>query len=471
MAETKILIVDDDVDTCTLLARLLAKNGYLVEQAYSGKAAFSLMNAGHFDLILCDFRLGDMEGTEILAGIKKILPSVPVIVITGYSDIRTAVNVIKSGAFDYVAKPLIPDEILLTIKKALAQTGANQNDSTQPAVSHHKQAKSPGGEDFIVGESDEAKEMVKQISLVAPTNFSVIIYGESGSGKEAVARTIHNQSKRSDKAFVALDCGAISRELAGSELFGHEKGSFTGAIGAKTGHFEMANGGTLFLDEVANLPYDVQVALLRVVQERKLRKLGGTKEIALDVRILIASNENLMEMHRKGKFREDLFHRFNEFSINVPPLRDRKKDIMVLAAHFLKLAAADLNKNISGFSDDAVKCFMTYEWSGNIRELKNIIKRAALLSDDSVIAARHLPLEISNPSKFIAFEPGSDDGKDVPVNTSLKNAAQEAESEAILRVLKQVNFNKTKAAKLLDIDRKTLYNKMKAFNLLSEDEV
>ncbi len=464
--QKRIFVVDDDVDTCALLSRFLTKNGFEVEYSHSGRSALSQLKEKKFHLVLSDFRLGDIDGTEMLAGIKKILPDIPVIIITGYSDIKTAVNIIKSGAFDYIAKPLIPDEILHTIKRALDSS----NKAGSPATGKKREANGiPSGDDFIVGESPVAKEMFRQIDLVAPTNYSVIIYGESGSGKEAVARTIHNRSTRSSKPFVALDCGAISKELAASELFGHEKGSFTGAIDAKTGHFEMANGGTLFLDEIANLPYDVQSALLRVVQERRVRKLGGNKEIDLDVRILVASNEDLMESHHKGKFREDLFHRFNEFSIHVPALRDRQKDIMVFVNYFLKIANEELNKNITGFSDDVKNCFMQYEWPGNIRELKNVIKRGALLSNDSIIHAKHLPLEISNPAKFISDELSSSVLKDGSA-TSLKSAAQGAEYEAILKVLKQVNFNKTKAAQILNVDRKTLYNKMKTYNLLQGDE-
>jgi len=466
--QKKILVVDDDVDTCMLLSRFLGKQGFMVNYSHSGKTALSNLRENPAHLVLCDFRLGDIDGTDMLAEIKKISPDVPVIIITGYSDIKTAVNVIKSGAYDYVAKPLIPDEILHTIKRALESTGRK---TTEPQAKQKKATRVSVDEGYIIGESPEAKELFRQIDLVAPTNYSVIIYGESGSGKEAVARTIHQRSPRGDKPFVALDCGAISKELAGSELFGHEKGSFTGAIDAKTGHFEMANGGTLFLDEIANLPYDVQAALLRVVQERKVRRIGGNKEIMLDVRILVASNEDLMESHHKGKFREDLFHRFNEFSIHVPPLRERRKDMEIFVDYFLKSANDELNKNITGLSDDAMNCFLQYQWPGNIRELKNVIKRGALLSDDSVIRAKHLPLEISNPSKFMSSESPVNTEKEVAPNTSLKSAAHEAEYEAILKVLKQVNFNKTKAAQLLNIDRKTLYNKMKGFNLLREDEV
>jgi two-component system response regulator HydG len=470
----KILVADDDVDTCTLLSRFLGKNGFLVEHAHSGKTALARIASEKFDLILSDFRLGDIEGLEMLIEIKKVSPSTPVIIITGYSDIKTAVNVIKSGAFDYIAKPLIPDEILHTVKKALSSSSEPVVDGKLKSEAILKKGILAYMEDdFIVGDSPVSKELFKQISLVAPTNYSVIIYGESGSGKEAVARTIHNNSPRKDKPFVALDCGAISRELAASELFGHEKGSFTGAIAAKTGHFEMANGGTLFLDEVGNLPYDVQVVLLRVVQERKVRKIGGNKELPLDVRILVASNENLMESHRNGKFREDLFHRFNEFSINVPPLRDRNEDMMIFANYFLTAANAELSKNITGFHSEVLNCFLQYQWPGNIREMKNVIKRAALLSDDLLIHAKNLPLEISNPSKFMSHsfnERLVNNNHEVNSTVSLKNAAQEAEYEAILKVLKQVNFNKSKAAKLLNIDRKTLYNKMKGFNLLKEEE-
>lgn len=468
MDQKKILVIDDDVDTCSLLSRFLGKHGFEVTAAHSGKSALPMLRENKYNLILSDFRLGDFDGTQMLAEIKKISPDVPVIIITGYSDIKTAVNVIKSGAYDYVAKPLIPDEILHIIKRALDSSSVKK--PVEPAAKQLHENNIPDGDQFIIGESPEAKELFKQIDLVAPTSYSVIIYGESGSGKEAVARSIHQKSPRKEKPFVALDCGAISKDLAGSELFGHEKGAFTGASDAKTGHFELANGGTLFLDEIANLPYEVQAALLRVVQERKVRKLGGNKEISLDVRILVASNEDLMESHHKGKFREDLFHRFNEFSIHVPPLRDRKKDMIIFVNYFLAATNAELNKNISGLSEDAMQCFMQYQWPGNIRELKNVMKRAALLSDGTLIEAKHLPLEISNPSKFISSDSQHGSEKENASSTSLKNAAQEAEYTAILKVLKQVNFNKTKAAQLLNIDRKTLYNKMRSFNLLREDE-
>jgi two-component system, NtrC family, response regulator HydG len=457
----KILVVDDDVDICMLLSAFLGKKGFEVSKAHSSKGMLNLMNEKKFDAVLCDFRLGDTDGLEAISEIHKIDAAVPVIIITGYSDIKTAVNVIKSGAFDYVAKPLIPDEILHTIQRALDASG-NGSAALPTAVKKEKTVSERLIGDYIIGDSKEAKELFKQIDLVAPTNYSVIIYGESGSGKEAVARSIHIKSKRKDMPFVALDCGAISRELAGSELFGHEKGSFTGALAQKTGHFELANGGTLFLDEVANLPFDVQTSLLRVVQEQRMKRIGGIQEMQLDVRILVASNENLLESHRKGRFREDLYHRFNEFSINVPSLRDRQDDIMIFAGHFLQSANKELNKEIKSFDADVVECFRRYYWPGNIREMKNVIKRAALLCDEEIIRSKFLPVEISNPDKFMQPENGTPHSSS---GTDLKSAAQEAEYETIVKVLKQVNYNKSKAAKLLNIDRKTLYNKMKTYNL------
>jgi two-component system, NtrC family, response regulator HydG len=471
----KILIIEDDVDVSMLLKRFLTKHNYEVLTAHSGNKGLSMFDEEQPNLVLCDFRLGDLDGMEVLSRIKDKNYNVPVIIITGYSDIKIAVKVIKLGAFDYITKPLFPDEILLTIKRAFdshesspSQPGDN-NSEMQPDDGTYKKPRiiiPSANTEFLIGNSSQSKALYKQIDLVAPTNYSVIIYGESGSGKEAIAQSIHARSLRKDMPFVAMDCGAISKELAGSELFGHEKGSFTGAMGTKIGHFELANGGTLFLDEVGNLPYETQALLLRVIQERKMKRIGGTKEILLDVRLIVASNENLNEAYRRGKFREDLFHRFNEFSISVPPLRERKDDIMHFARFFLEKSNAELNKNIKDFEPDVIQYFLDYPWYGNLREMKNVIKRAALLSETETIEAKSLPLEISNHSKLIFPENKTSDemvSKDHTPN--LKAAAHEAEYEMILKVLKQVNFNKSKAAKLLNIDRKTLYNKMRAFDL------
>ena len=490
----RILVIDDDTDICLLLRRFLNKNGFEVAIAHNGAAGLAVLEEFQPNLVLTDFRLGDMDGATILLHIKEKFPYVPVLIITGYSDIKVAINVLKQGAYDYITKPLFPDEILLTIKKALShptQQERNDNNSTDAAADlsngSPKKSKQPLG--YIFGEGPESSYLYKQVDLVAPTNYSVLIYGESGSGKEAVALELHKRSKRAAGPFVAMDCGAISRELAASELFGHEKGAFTGALAQKIGHFEMANGGTLFLDEVGNLPSDVQMSLLRVVQERKLRRIGASREIAVDVRLIVASNERLIEATRRGKFREDLYYRFNEFSIDVPPLRDRKADLMTFGQFFLDKTNHELGKQVHGFSPEVVRAFQDYPWPGNLREMRNVIRRATLLTDGGLIEARTLPFELLNHSR-LSFEPATaamglptfvaapepvkypvyEPAPVAPTNADnakadLKSAAFGAEYDLILNVLKQVNFNKSKAAETLGIDRKTLYNKMKKVNL------
>lgn len=492
----KILVIDDDRDMCLLLNRFLTKRGFQVVEHYNGKKALEYISSEKPDLILCDFRLEDMDGKQVLIKTREIHPYVPFIIITGYSEVKMAVEMLKLGAFDYVTKPVFPDEILVTINKALsgekAETiipAAASTSSVQTATPNIRKPKTgDADEKYIFGKTPEMVNILKQIELVAPTNYSVIIYGESGSGKEAIAQKIHLNSSRRSQPFIAIDCGALSRELAGSELFGHEKGSFTGALNQKIGSLELANGGTIFLDEIANLPYDIQVALLRVVQERKIRRVGGNKDIELDVRIIVASNEKLWDAARVGKFREDLYHRFNEFSINLPPLRDRAEDILLYARHFLAATNEELGKNIADFSPEVQQVFNSYPWYGNLRELKNVVKRAALLTDGQLVALQSLPFEIiyhqrlsaennsmpavSTSASMVASSPVSGPVEN-PVlpppppptfhENSLKAVSIDAEYEMIVEALKQSNFNKTKAAKLLNIDRKTLYNKMKQY--------
>lgn len=466
----KILIIDDDTDICLLLNRFLTRKGHAVTTAHTGQGGLALLEKERPELVMTDFRLGDMEGSEVLQRIKEKLPEVPVLIITGYSDIRVAVNVMKQGAFDYITKPILPDEIVLTIDKALLSRGLKPERPAQPGR-RTPPPEGPGQERFIMGVSASAREFYRQIDLVAPTNFSVVIYGESGSGKESVARLIHDKSPRRNKPFVAMDCGAISKELANSELFGHEKGSFTGALQTKIGHFEMANGGTLLLDEVANLPYDVQVALLRVVQERNLRRIGGAREIDINVRIIVASNERLSEACRSGRFREDLYHRFNEFSLEVPPLRARREDIMLFARFFLKQTAEELRKDVLDFEPEVERIFLRYPWYGNVREMRNVVKRATLLTDGPLVQAKALPFEIIHFDKTGIAEmddrmPPAGADTEAPADSSpLKNAAQTAEFDVILRTLKETRFNKSKTARMLGIDRKTLYNKLKQYNI------
>jgi two-component system response regulator HydG len=458
----RILVIDDDADMCTLLSRFLSKNGYEVDTAHSGNKGIEKFMASFFDIVLCDYRLGDKkDGKDILIEIKQHNPATIVLIITGYSDIKTAVDVIKAGAYDYITKPLIPDEVLNVLSKAL-----NQPD-TETSVTAYKENKTVSTSfnpalEFLEGQDATTKDLYKQIDLVAPTNFSIILYGESGTGKEVIAKTIHERSNRKGKPFIAMDCGTLSKELAGSELFGHMKGSFTGALADKEGHFELANGGTLFLDEVVNLSPEIQASLLRVIQERKFKRVGGNKEIDVDVRVVVASNENLQEAYRRGKFREDLYHRFNEFSISLPPLRNRKNDIPLFADFFLNKTMAELNKKIDGFDNEVLNMFIKYNWPGNLREFRNVIRRCTLLTGSGRITAASLPHEISNsssnqtPSATAAAEPQK-------ISLDLKDSASKAEYETIMHVLKEVNFNKTKAAEILKIDRKTLYNKIKGY--------
>jgi two-component system, NtrC family, response regulator HydG len=470
----KILIIDDEVNVALLLSKFLTRNGFDITTAATGSSGLEFLKNGSFDLVLCDFRLEDTDGREMLKSIKTDYPKTGVIIITGYSDIKMAVELIKMGAYDYITKPLYPDEILNTINKAFETHHALVDTPESITVSKPSNGKKPQlpNSDFVVGSSKAAKELARQIELVAPTNYSVIILGESGTGKESAAKNIHLHSQRASMPFIAMDCGSLTKELAASEFFGHEKGSFTGALYTKIGHFEMANGGTLFLDEVGNLSYEIQAALLRTVQERKVKRIGSTKEIDLDVRIIIATNESLQEGILKGRFREDLYHRFNEFTIYMPALRDLGTDIMLLANHFLQTANQELGRNVTSFSPEVEECFLNYRWAGNIRELKNVVRRATLITEGDVIQIKALPLEISNYRSTPAYETvGAEQQHYEPAPVvkeskhDLKNAAQEAEYDTILKVLREVNFNKTKAAEILNIDRKTLYNKMKAINL------
>lgn len=472
-----ILVIDDNLDICQLLQRFLSKKGHEVETTLSGEDGISLIKEKTYDLIFCDFNLRKMEGREVLQQVKAISPQTKVAIITGYADVRIAVEVMKKGAFDYVVKPLIPDEILSLIDRAMKakeepqvmrETATRQKTSTGTKPEAHI----PVDTKYIWGKDTASANLLTEVSLVAPTNFSVIIYGESGSGKENIARTIHELSDRKDKPFVAIDCGALTKELAGSELWGHEKGGFTGAVSAKPGQFEVADGGTIFLDEIANLSYEIQVGLLRLVQEKKLRRIGAIKDKSIDVRIIVASNEDLKEAVRNGKFREDLYYRFNEFTITVPPLRKRGKDIMAFAAHFLALANQELNKDVKGFSQQVVDLFNKYDWPGNLREMRNVIRRSLLLTQTGEIQLSALPQEIIY-APMIAFSDDSspitlDEKKlDVSGPINLKDIAANAEAEVIKKVLEENQYNKTKAAQQLGIDRKTLFNKLKQHKIQS----
>jgi two-component system, NtrC family, response regulator HydG len=457
-----ILVIDDDKDICLTLSKFLTKNNYPTEVAHKGEDGLRTLRNNHFDLVLCDYRLPDYTGVELLQKIKVLSPGVAVIIITGYSDVRTAVETFKYGANDYVTKPLFPDELLVTIRETLEKSktrSANGDAGEEPKSKRNGREETLSTSDFIVGTSAQSQTVQRHIELIAPSDMSVIIHGETGTGKEFAAQSIHKFSKRSDKPFIAIDCGALPKELAGSELFGHVKGSFTGAITDKQGSFEVANGGTILLDEIGNLSYENQVKLLRVIQERKIKRIGATKDTAIDVRIIAATNEDLSKAVKEGRFREDLFHRLNEFKIQLLPLRERKDDIMVFAQYFLKKANASLGKDVKVFSDEVTGYLRNYYWHGNLRELANVVKRAVLLTSGDDVLVDSLPSEI--------IHGGSANGNlQLEENKGvLKSIAGSAERQAIVEILEKVAYNKSKAAELLNIDRKTLYNKLKLYNI------
>jgi two-component system response regulator HydG len=446
-----ILLIEDDLTFSRILEGFLTKNKYSITTAHKGRAGLTTFSERPFDLVLLDYRLPDMTGIEILTEIKSMSQKTPVIIMTSFSDIRTAVKAIKAGALEYITKPVNPDELLMLIKQGLKQ----ENRNAEPVTEEKQPA-----DEFVEGQSIVSKQLHEYIRLVAPTDMSVIIEGESGTGKEYVARSIHQLSKRSSATFVAVDCGALSKELAASELFGHVKGAFTGAVNDKIGQFEAAHGGTLFLDEVGNLSYEVQVKLLRAIQERIIQPVGSNKEIKVNVRILTATNDELSESVRKGAFREDLYHRLNEFKLLVPPLRKRQDDLMEFVEHFRLAANREINRTTRGFHPDVIHLFKNYDWPGNLRELKNTIKRAVLLSTSDLITIDTLPKEMVESVRNATVKAQAS----APVY-DLKALQETQEREMIMKTLEEVKYNKSKAARILNIDRKTLYLKMERYGI------
>ena len=435
-----ILIVEDDITFSLMLTTWLGKKGFVVRSSSSVSDAKRRLGEEAFDLVISDLRLPDSDGIDLLKWLKNTHPSLPLIMMTSYAEIQTAVQAMKLGAADYIAKPLNPDELLGKIKEIVH---VEEKAPTRVPVSSAPDL-------YIEGQSQAARQLYEHVRLVAPTDMSVLVTGASGTGKEYIARRIHEQSNRSKAPFVAVDCGAIPKELAASEFFGHVKGSFTGAIENKTGAFVAAQGGTIFLDEIGNLTYEVQVQLLRALQERKVKPIGSNQEIAINVRLISATNENLRQAIEKGDFREDLYHRINEFTIRIPDLKERKEDLLLFANHFLDLANSELQKDIIGFDNDTMQLFQSYSWPGNLRQMKNVIKYATLLATGRYITRKELPEELTeNLSSH--------------TNIQLKNV--EHERDLIRKALQECGNNKTRAAQLLGIDRKTLYNKLKIYQL------
>mgnify|MGYP002678340143 CR=1 FL=1 len=447
----KILIVEDDIAFGTMIQTWLKKKGFEVEKATSVKAAIQIYEKTEsgFDLVLSDLRLPDHDGIFLLQWMRKHGMLVPFIVMTSYAEIQNVVLAMKSGATDYVAKPFQPDILLDKIKEAIKAPKKTQNTST--TADKNAKVASPAGDvpKYQEGESEASRKLYSFVSLVAPTPMSVLILGASGTGKEYVARRIHELSQRAGKPFFALDCGAIPKDVAASEFFGHVKGAFTGAEQDKKGAFEMANGGTLFLDEMGNLNYEVQVQLLRALQERKIRPVGSTKEIDIDIRLVCATNENLAQRVAEGNFREDLYHRVNEFTIYMPELKDRGADIFLFADLFIKHANKELNRNVEGLDSKAKERIAAYNWPGNLRELNNVMKRATLLASGRYIGVTELEQSMAH------IQPQAP--------TTLHD--EETELQRIEAALKAAGGNKSKAAQLLAVDRKTLYNKMKKYGI------
>ena len=453
-----ILIVEDDIAFGTMLQTWLRKKGFEVDKATSVGAAVKLLVDTSVDLVLSDLRLPDHDGLRLLKWMREHNNNAPFIVMTNYAEVQNAVLAMKSGAADYIAKPVQPDILLQKIKDALsavadvlpvqapATTAATAKQARQKAAKADKKEASPR---YIEGKSEASRQLYSYVELVAPTPMSVLILGASGTGKEYVARRIHELSPRHDRPFFALDCGAIPRDVAASEFFGHKKGAFTGADSDKRGAFEMANGGTLFLDEVGNLSYDVQVQLLRALQERRIRPVGGTEEIPIDIRLVCATNENLAEAVADGGFREDLYHRINEFTIYMPKLSERGTDLFLFADLFVRHANEELNRDVEGFDSTAAEMLVSHPWTGNLRELNNVVKRAVLLARGKLIT----PAELTMAMPPVQPEP------------SMALHDEDTERSRIVAALRQTNGNKAAAARLLGIDRKTIYNKIERLGI------
>lgn len=468
-----ILIVEDDIAFGTMLQTWLRRKGFEVEKATSVGAAVKLLT-GTFgkevDLVLSDLRLPDHDGLRLLAWMHEHDINAPFIVMTNYAEVQNAVLAMKSGAADYIAKPVQPDILLQKIKDAMEQNAQQasstiQNSTTQNTPTAHnsklKTQNSCSGKRLyepsakltaprhIEGKSEASRQLYSYVELVAPTPMSVLILGASGTGKEYVAHRIHDLSARADKPFFALDCGAIPRDVAASEFFGHKKGAFTGADTDKRGAFEMANGGTLFLDEVGNLSYEVQVQLLRALQERRIRPVGGTQEIPIDIRLVCATNENLEEAVGEGRFREDLYHRINEFTIYMPKLSERGSDLFLFADLFIRHANEELNRTVEGFDSEAAELLASHSWPGNLRELNNVVKRAVLLTRGNKITTTELTQAMGQ----------------IRTDNVLQLHDEDTERQRIITALQQTNGNKAKAARLLGVDRKTIYNKIEKLGI------
>ena len=465
---TKILVVDDLEEIRDLLTNVLKNEGYKVSTAYNGQAAVEAVKSQSPNAVIMDIKMPVMDGIEAMKEMKSINPLLPVILITAHGEIDSAVKAVKLGAYDYLTKPFDKENIVITLKNALNELRLKceikklqSNLSARVSLTDQ------------MGSSDEIKKVFNQVNHVAPTDFTVILYGETGSGKELIAKAIHDQSSRRENKIVAIDCGAIPETLLESELFGYERGAFTGAEKRKEGYVESAYGGTLFLDEICNLSLKMQGKLLRAVEEKRIKKLGGEDDIEINVRIIAASNKRLDALAKDGRFREDLYHRLNEFTIEIPALRNRRRDIIHISRRFLHEINLELNKNITGFSTSAIECLFNYKWPGNVRELKNTIRQAVLLcsdnaaieADDLAISKPRLKTDLPDTQKEQPLKTETDNYDDVSLKDIVKKGISNIERNVITDVLKRTGGNKSKAARMLKIDYKTMHYKIKEYGI------
>lgn len=470
--EANILIVEDNEDICLVIADNLRKAGHRVKTVFNGEDALSLLHKNIFDLMLLDIRLPNKDGMQVLKEAHEIDPDLLVVMITAHGTIQSAVEAMKAGAYDFLMKPFELDELRLVVAKAL-ETQKLKREVNQL---RRKQQNSKYPDDAIFSNHPKMQEVKGMIKIVAETpRTSVLIQGESGTGKELVANAVHNWSARREKQLVKINCSAIPEHLLESELFGHEKGAFTDAKTLKKGMFELANGGTLFLDEISSMKLSLQPKLLRVLETQRLRRIGGTIDLGIDVRIIAATNQDLQECVQEGLFRADLYYRLKVMVINLPPLRDRASDILLLTKLFIERNNKEFNKNITGLSAEAEQLLQTYPWPGNVRELKNVIERAVILCRNSKIQAEHLPMELrSTDSTQIPVSPVSKQStapeatpppQPQPEATSEPLSLQDIERKHILATLKRFGGNKSKAARVLNISRSTLREKLKLYGI------
>ena len=454
----RVLIVDDDHDISLMLSALMKREGLASMVAPDGETALKMVPVSKPGMLLVDVKMPGIDGMEVLKRIKETDPELPVVLITAYAEIPASVAAMRAGAFDYLAKPFDHSEVIRVVRAALAERERRRRSQAENISADNCLR-------VMMGPSDAVTRIIREVNRVAPSDFSVIIQGETGSGKELVARAIYQLSLRAGAPFIPLDCGAIPDTLIESELFGYQKGAFTGAVGPKAGKFEAAQGGTLFLDEIGNLPLSSQARLLRVLQEKAVLRLGANKPIKIDVRLLTASNQPLQGLVESGQLRKDLYFRLNEFAITIPPLRERKDDIPYLAKRFLDITNKELQKKVQGFSDYSLEALLSYNWPGNVRQLRSVIRRAVLLADD-LITEKHLDIKRA-PVPGLAFTPKiqGTPWKELSLREIVHHSVVTVEREVLMEVLKHTRGNKAKAARLLHIDYKTIHNKLKQLGI------